>query len=59
MTKDLEDALEKIHDRLRQDRDEIEALAVQYNLNDDELDGFDIIRNKLNESIHEILRLTI
>jgi hypothetical protein len=59
MNKDIEDALEQIHIKLRQIGNELQAIGTQYLLNDIEVDALEQINKDLQSSIREIERLTI
>jgi septation ring formation regulator EzrA len=57
VNKDIEDALEKMRVDMRQLRNEVEALATQYNLRGDVMDSLDQIRNQIQSVIDEINEL--
>lgn len=57
MNKDIEDALEKMRVDMRQLRNEVEALATQYNLRGEMIDSLDGIRNQIQTVIDEINEL--
>ncbi len=59
MNKDIEDALEQIHIKLRQVSNELEAIGTQYDLSDIETDALEQINKEVQNSIRELARLTI